>query len=42
MSAIDDVVARIDKSELIDFVLEICNIDSAVGHEGAVCEHLYN
>jgi acetylornithine deacetylase/succinyl-diaminopimelate desuccinylase-like protein len=41
MSAIDDVVARINKDELVAFALEICNIDSAVGHERAVCEHLY-
>ena len=42
MPAIDDVIARIDKNELIEFALQICNIDSPVGHEGAVCEHLYN
>ena len=42
MSVADDVVARIDRDELVQFALEICNIDSAVGHEGEVGEHLYN
>jgi acetylornithine deacetylase/succinyl-diaminopimelate desuccinylase-like protein len=42
MSVIDDVVALIDRDELVRFALEICNIDSAVGHEGQVGEHLYN
>jgi acetylornithine deacetylase/succinyl-diaminopimelate desuccinylase-like protein len=42
MSVADDVVARIDRDELVRFALEICNIDSAVGHEGEVGEHLYN
>jgi acetylornithine deacetylase/succinyl-diaminopimelate desuccinylase-like protein len=42
MSVIDDVVALIDRDELVRFTLEICNIDSAVGHEGEVGEHLYN
>ena len=42
MSVSDDVVALIDKDELVRFALEICNIDSAVGHEGEVGEHLYN
>lgn len=37
----DNIVARIDRQALIDFALEICNIDSSVGHEGAVGEHLY-
>jgi hypothetical protein len=40
MSVIDDVVALIDRDELVRFALEICNIDSAVGHEGEVGEHL--
>jgi acetylornithine deacetylase/succinyl-diaminopimelate desuccinylase-like protein len=42
MSVIDDVVALVDRDELVRFALEICNIDSAVGHEGEVGEHLYN
>jgi acetylornithine deacetylase/succinyl-diaminopimelate desuccinylase-like protein len=42
MSVIDDVVALIDRDDLVRFTLEICNIDSAVGHEGEVGEHLYN
>jgi acetylornithine deacetylase/succinyl-diaminopimelate desuccinylase-like protein len=41
MSLADDVIARIDRQELVKFALEICNIDSAVPHEGAVAEHLY-
>jgi len=35
------VVARIDRDELIRLVLDICNIDSPVGHEAAVAERLY-
>jgi acetylornithine deacetylase/succinyl-diaminopimelate desuccinylase-like protein len=42
MSVSDDAVALIDKDELVRFALEICNIDSAVGHEGEVGEHLYD
>jgi acetylornithine deacetylase/succinyl-diaminopimelate desuccinylase-like protein len=42
MSVADDVIARIDRDELVRFALEICNIDSAVGHEGEVGEHLYD
>src|SRR5215831_17330545 len=41
-SIIDDIVGLIDCDELVRFALEICNIDSAVGHEGEVGEHLYN
>src|SRR6516162_175613 len=41
MASTDDIVARIDREELIRFALEICNIDSAVPHEAAVAEHLY-
>ncbi len=37
----NDAVGRIDRTELEDFALEICNIDSPVGHEAAVAEHLY-
>ncbi len=37
----DEVVARIDRDELIAFVLDICNIDSPVGHEAAVAERLH-
>jgi acetylornithine deacetylase/succinyl-diaminopimelate desuccinylase-like protein len=41
MALADDVVALIDADELVRLALEICNIDSAVGHEGEVGEHLY-
>ena len=36
MSIADDVVALIDKEEVAQFALELCNIDSAVGHEREV------
>lgn len=39
-ASVDDVVARIDRDELVRFTLEICNIDSSVGHETAVAERL--
>ena len=42
MPVIDDVIALIDRDELVSFALELCNIDSAVGHEAAVGEHLYD
>ena len=38
--SVDDVVARIDRDELVRFTLEICNIDSPVGNERAVAERL--
>jgi acetylornithine deacetylase/succinyl-diaminopimelate desuccinylase-like protein len=41
MSVADDVVASIDRAELVEFALEISNIDSAVPHEAEVAEHLY-
>ena len=41
MSVADDVLALIRCDELVAFALELCNIDSAIGHEGAVGEHLY-
>jgi acetylornithine deacetylase/succinyl-diaminopimelate desuccinylase-like protein len=41
MSIAEDVVAQIDRNELIDFALEICNIDSSVPHEAEIAEHLY-
>ena len=41
ISVADDVVALIDRNELIDFALEICNIDSSVPQESEVAEHLY-
>lgn len=41
MSVADDVVALIKRDELVRFALEICNIDSPVGHEGEVGEYLY-
>jgi acetylornithine deacetylase/succinyl-diaminopimelate desuccinylase-like protein len=40
VSVADDVVARIDRDELIRLTLDICNIDSPVGHERAVAERL--
>jgi acetylornithine deacetylase/succinyl-diaminopimelate desuccinylase-like protein len=39
-ASVDDVVALIDRDELVRLTLEICNIDSPVGHERAVAEHL--
>ena len=39
-SVADDVVARINRHELVRLTLEICNIDSPVGHERAVAERL--
>jgi formylaminopyrimidine deformylase len=38
--SVDDVISRIDRDELVRLTLEICNIDSAVGHEKAVAERL--
>jgi hypothetical protein len=31
--SVDDVISRIDRDELVRFTLEICTIDSPVGHE---------
>jgi acetylornithine deacetylase/succinyl-diaminopimelate desuccinylase-like protein len=39
-ASVDDVVALIDRDELVRFTLEICNIDSPVGHERAVAQRL--
>jgi len=39
-AAADDVVSRIDRDELVRLTLDICNIDSPVGHERAVAERL--
>ncbi|MEK7878588.1 MAG: hypothetical protein AAB285_01900, partial [candidate division NC10 bacterium] len=41
MSVVAEVIARIDRQELVKFALEICNIDSSVPHEAQVAEHLY-
>jgi len=41
MSVADDVVALIDRDKLVQFALEICNIDSAGPFEAEVAEHLY-
>jgi acetylornithine deacetylase/succinyl-diaminopimelate desuccinylase-like protein len=41
MSIVDDVVARIDRQALIDFALELSNIDSTVTHEADVAARLY-
>lgn len=38
--SVDDVISRIDRDELVQFTLEICTIDSPVGHEMAVAERL--
>jgi acetylornithine deacetylase/succinyl-diaminopimelate desuccinylase-like protein len=38
--SVDDVISRIDRDELVRLTLEICNIDSPVGHERAVAERL--
>ena len=38
----DEVIARIDREELIALVLDICNIDSPVGFEKPVAERLYS
>lgn len=40
MSLADDVLARIDKKELIEFALTICNIDSAGPTEARVAEFI--
>lgn len=37
----DDVIARIDQKYLVDFALELANIDSATTHEATVAEHIY-
>jgi acetylornithine deacetylase/succinyl-diaminopimelate desuccinylase-like protein len=39
-ASVDDVISRIDRDELVRFTLEICNIDSPVGHERAVAQRL--
>ncbi|MGH7088649.1 MAG: peptidase dimerization domain-containing protein, partial [Stellaceae bacterium] len=41
MAVIDDVLRCVRRDELVALALELCNIDSAIGHEGAVGEHLY-
>jgi acetylornithine deacetylase/succinyl-diaminopimelate desuccinylase-like protein len=40
-SIAEDVVALIDRDELAELALEICNIDSSVPHEAEVAEHIY-
>jgi acetylornithine deacetylase/succinyl-diaminopimelate desuccinylase-like protein len=42
MSAADEVVARIDRTELVEFALAICNIDSAGPTEAEVAQYLYD
>ena len=42
MSASDEVVARIDRTELVEFALAICNIDSAGPTEAEVAQYLYD
>jgi len=41
MSYADDVIARINRDELVGFALTICNIDSAGPTEARVAEYLY-
>ena len=42
MSAADDVVASITREEVVELALDICNIDSSVGHEAEVGERIFN
>ena len=41
MSVMDKIIALIDQERLVDFALELANIDSATKHEAAVAEHIY-
>jgi acetylornithine deacetylase/succinyl-diaminopimelate desuccinylase-like protein len=41
MSLAEDSAKRIDRKELIDLALTICNIDSAGPTEAPVAEHIY-
>jgi len=41
MSYADDVIGRINRDELVEFALTICNIDSAGPTEARVAEYLY-
>lgn len=41
MSLADEVVAQINRDELIEFALTICNIDSAGPTEARVANHIY-
>jgi acetylornithine deacetylase/succinyl-diaminopimelate desuccinylase-like protein len=40
MSTAEDVVAKIDRDELVELVLKICNIDSPAGYEAEVADYL--
>jgi acetylornithine deacetylase/succinyl-diaminopimelate desuccinylase-like protein len=40
--SVDDVISGIDRDELVRFTLEICNVDSSVGHERSVAERLHD
>jgi hypothetical protein len=40
MSTAEDVVAKIDRDELVELVLKICNIDSPAGYEAEVANYL--
>ena len=40
MSIADEIVARITPDEIVRLALALCNIDSPIGHEGAVGEFL--
>ena len=41
MAIAEDIVARIDKDQLVEFALELANIDSATTHEAVAAEHIY-
>ena len=41
MALVDDIVVRIDRGDVVRLALELCNIDSPIGHEREVGEHLY-
>src|SRR5262249_51681272 len=41
MSLSDEVVAKVDRDELVELALRLCNIDSAGPHEAAAAEYVY-
>jgi acetylornithine deacetylase/succinyl-diaminopimelate desuccinylase-like protein len=38
----EKVLSKISKDEVVDLALALCNIDSAVGHEGRVLQFIYD
>jgi len=42
MSLADDAAARVDRDELVELALAICNIDSAGPHEAPVAEYVHD